>query len=83
MALIEELDVEQNARVASLKASREVLSEKSTGFASTNSKSVDTMDLLSVAGWIIDREDPWKPRDIPEEPILTPVVTTYNGDDES
>ena len=61
--MIEELNKEQNARVAALKSSRDVLSEKSTGFASTSSKSVDTMDLIYIAGWIIDGEDPWKSDD--------------------
>ena len=83
MALIEELNLEQNARVAALKASREVLSEKSTSFASTSSKSVDTMDLLSIAGWVIDGEDPWKPNHIIDaEPVLSQVVT-FKDDGES
>lgn len=57
----EDLNDKQNSRVAALKVSREVLSERSGGAFSSTTKSVDTMDLISVAGWIIDGEDPWKP----------------------
>ena len=59
--MIEDLNKEQNSRGAALKISREVLSEHSGGAFSSTSKAVDTMDLISVAGWIIDGEDPWKP----------------------
>jgi len=50
----EVFDHEQKARVAALKSSREVLSEKSGGAFSSTTKAVDTLDLISVAGWIID-----------------------------
>ena len=41
------------------------------------------MDLISIAGWIIDGEDPWKSKSIHiEEPSLKQVVT-FKDDGES
>lgn len=62
--MVEDLDQEQNARVAALKASREVLSERSGGPFNVTTKTADTIDLVSVAWWIIDGKDPWAPRTI-------------------
>lgn len=59
----EDFTRDQKARVAALKASREVLSEKNGGAFSSTTKAVDTMDLVSVAGWIIDGKDPWAPKE--------------------
>lgn len=57
---VEELTMNQNARVAALKAAREVLSEKSGGPFNVTTKPADTVDLVTIASWIIDGKDPWK-----------------------
>jgi len=57
--MIESLNEEQNARIEALKASREVLAEHSGGPFSSHVRSVSTVDLIAVAGWIIDGKDPW------------------------
>jgi hypothetical protein len=54
--------VKQNARVDALKASREVLAERSSGPMSSNTKAVDTIDLINIASWIMNGKDPWKPK---------------------
>ena len=60
--MIEELGKKQNKRVVAIKVAREVLSDKSTGMVSSSTKSVDTIDLVSIAEWIMDGKDPWKPK---------------------
>ena len=55
------LKPKQIARVDALKASREVLAERTTGPFNANSKSVDVLDLYNIACWIFDGEDPWRP----------------------
>jgi hypothetical protein len=59
-ANVPELSHEQIARISALKASREVLSEKSGGAFSSHTAAVDTIDLVNIASWIINGKDPWK-----------------------
>lgn len=81
---IEELNSEQNARVAALKTTREILAERTTGPFTNNSKTVDTFDLYNIASWIIDGQDPWESKrlmpDI-EDIILKPGDTNDVSDD--
>jgi hypothetical protein len=69
--MIESLNEEQNARIEALKASREVLAEHSGGPFSSHVRSVSTVDLIAVAGWIIDGKDPWKPQTVQVEPTYS------------
>lgn len=74
----EDFNHEQKSRVAALKASREVLAERSGGPFTSNVKTVDTLDLVAVAGWIIDGEDPWRPKtvlgDLPMPGVMNKAV---------
>jgi len=70
--MIEELNEKQNSRVAALKVAREVLSEQTANIVGKNIKAVDTIDLVSIAGWIIDGKDPWKPKKRHRDFVVTP-----------
>jgi len=59
------LDPVQRARVAALKAARDVL--VSRGFAS--SAAADALDLVNVAQWIMDGRDPWDARTVKDAEI--------------
>jgi hypothetical protein len=80
--MIDDLNEEQNARVAAIKVARDVLSEHSGGPLNSTVKTADTIDLVNIASWIIDGKDPWKPvRPEIDEIILTPVSSKYVKED--
>ena len=53
------LSAEQRARVAALEHARDVLVTRTSSPIGGNSGAADPIDLVNVAGWIIDGINPW------------------------
>lgn len=79
--MIEELNKEQNSRVAALKVARDVLSEQTRGPLVNKTMTADTIDLVSISSWIVDGKDPWRPKKrhkIPVDDFIKPVIKKKN-----